>query len=122
MMMMMVVVVMMMRMMRTMRTKTPTKTRTTTTTTADTTPMFYSITCSIVAIRVFAVPPKDRESQIEGLEPKGDSPQKLDAGIIEFKDRLSGWVDLGNFTKHVLGISWLYFAFFFARIFTRNSI
>jgi len=28
----------------------------------------------------------DRESQIEGLEPKGDSPQKLDAGIIEFKD------------------------------------
>eukprot|EP00434_Breviolum_minutum_P013893 symbB.v1.2.012251.t1/scaffold843.1/size158467/2 len=28
----------------------------------------------------------DRESQIEGLEPKGDSPPKLDAGIIEFKD------------------------------------
>ena len=28
----------------------------------------------------------DRESQIEGLEPKGDSPAKLDAGIIEFKD------------------------------------
>jgi hypothetical protein len=114
MMMMMVVVVMMrmMRMMRTMRTKTPTKTRTTTTTTADTTPMFYSITCSIVAIRVFAVPPKDRESQIEGLEPKGDSPQKLDAGIIEFKERLSGCVDLGNFTKHFLGISWLYFAIF----------
>ncbi len=29
---------------------------------------------------------KDRVSQIEGLEPKGDSPPKLDAGIIEFKD------------------------------------
>ena len=37
-------------------------------------------------------PVQDRESQIEGLEPKGDSPPKLDAGIIEFKDRLDVWV------------------------------
>ena len=29
---------------------------------------------------------QDRESQIEGLEPKGDSPPKMDAGVIEFKD------------------------------------
>ena len=28
----------------------------------------------------------DRESLIEGLEPKGDAPQSLDAGTIEFKD------------------------------------
>lgn len=28
----------------------------------------------------------DRQSQIEGLDPKGDSPEKLDAGIIEFKE------------------------------------
>ena len=37
------------------------------------------------------LPVQDRESQIEGLEPKGDSPPKLDAGIIEFKDRLDVW-------------------------------
>lgn len=28
----------------------------------------------------------DRVSQIEGLQPKGDTPQKLDAGTIEFQD------------------------------------
>ena len=27
----------------------------------------------------------DRESQIEGLEPKGEAPEQLDAGTIEFQ-------------------------------------
>ena len=90
--------------MRMMRTKTKTKRRTTSTTTATATTMSYSIICSMGVIRFF-VRTKDRESQIEGLEPKGDSPQKLDAGIIEFKERLL-WVDC-NFTQNFLGISWL---------------
>lgn len=30
-------------------------------------------------------------SQIEGLQPKGDTPQKLDAGTIEFQDVFLGF-------------------------------